>query len=43
MPKRLFNKTFKIAAVKLVTEEEISVKKVSLQLDGNANSLYRWD
>ncbi|TPR55054.1 transposase, partial [Enterococcus sp. OL5] len=42
MPRRSFDKAFKIAAVKLVTEEGFSVKEVSLQLEVHANSLYRW-
>jgi len=41
MPRLSFDKAFKIA-VKLVTEEKFSVKKVSLQLEVHANSLYRW-
>lgn len=42
MPRRSFDKAFKIAAVKLVTKEGVSVKEVSLQLEVHANSLYRW-
>ena len=42
MPRHSFDKAFKIAAVKLVTEEGVSVKEVSLQLEVHANSLYRW-
>ncbi len=42
MPRRSFDKAFKIAAVKLVTEEGFSVKEVCLQLEVHANSLYRW-
>ncbi len=42
MPRRSFDIAFKIAAVKLVTEEGFSVKEVSLQLEVHANSLYRW-
>ncbi|WP_268760903.1 transposase [Enterococcus sp. RIT-PI-f] len=42
MPRRSFDKAFKIGVVKLVTEEKFSVKKVSLQLEVHANSLYRW-
>lgn len=42
MPRRSFDKAFKIADVKLVTEEGVSVKEVSLQLEIHAKSLYRW-
>ena len=42
MPRRSFDKAFKIAAVKLVSEEGFSIKEVSLQLEVHANSLYRW-
>lgn len=42
MPRRSFDKAFKISAVKLVTEEVFSVQEVSLQLEVHANSLYRW-
>ncbi len=42
MPRRSFDKTFKIATVKLTTEEDFSVTEVSLQLEVHANSLYRW-
>lgn len=42
MPRRSFDKAFKIAAVKLVIKEGFSVKEVSLQLGVHANSLYRW-
>ena len=42
MPKRSFDKVFKIAAVKLVIEEGFSVKEVRLQLEIHANSLYGW-
>ena len=42
MPRRSFDKVFKLAAVKLVTEEGFSVKEVNLQLEVHANRLYRW-
>jgi len=42
MPRRSFDKAFKIAAVKLIIEEGFSVKEVSHQLDVHTNSLYRW-
>ncbi len=41
MPRRSFDKAFKIAAVKLVSEEGFSVKEVSLQLEVHDNSSYR--
>jgi transposase len=41
MPRRSFDKAFKIASEKLVTEEGFSVKEVSLQLEVHANCLYR--
>jgi len=42
MPRRVFDKEFKIAAVKLILEDEMDVKTVSQQLDIHPNSLYRW-
>ena len=42
MPRRNYGKQFKIQAVKLVMEEEFSVKEVSEQLEIHQNSLYRW-
>ncbi|MCR5731341.1 MAG: transposase [Sphaerochaetaceae bacterium] len=42
MPRRVFDKDFKVAAVKLILEDEMDVKTVSQQLDIHANSLYRW-
>ncbi len=42
MPRRSFDKAFKISAVKMVTEEGFSVKEFSLQLEVHANSWYRW-
>lgn len=42
MPRRSFDEAFQLAAVKLVTEEEFSVKEVSLQVEVHATSLYRW-
>lgn len=33
IPRRSFDRSFKIATVKLVTEEGFSVKEVSLQLE----------
>ncbi len=42
MPRRTYDKQFKIQAVKLVMEDEFSVKEVSEQLEVHHNSLYRW-
>lgn len=42
MPRRTYDKQFKIQAVKLVMEDEFSVKEVSEQLEIHHNSLYRW-
>lgn len=41
MPRRTYDKQFKIQAVKLVSDDEFSVKKVSEQLVIHHNSLYR--
>ncbi|OQO71979.1 transposase [Enterococcus faecalis] len=42
MPRRSFDKPFKISAVKLIAEEGFSVKEVSRELCVHTNSLYRW-
>lgn len=42
MSRRVFTREFKIAAVKLIVEEEMDVKEVAKQLGVHANSLYRW-
>ncbi|EOI53642.1 hypothetical protein I592_00368 [Enterococcus gilvus ATCC BAA-350] len=42
MPRRSFDEAFKTAAVKLIIEDDFSVKEVSNQLDVHASSLYRW-
>ena len=42
MPRRSFDKPFKISAVKLIVEEGFSVKEDSRELCVHANSLYRW-
>lgn len=42
MNRRRFDKEFKVAAVKLVLEDELAVKEVAAQLDVHHNSLYRW-
>lgn len=41
MPRRTYDKQFKIQAVKLVADDEFSVKGVSEQLVIHHNSLYR--
>ncbi|KXU01651.1 Mobile element protein [Streptococcus constellatus] len=38
----IFDKAFKLSAVRLITEEEQSVKSVSSTLGIHPNSLYRW-
>jgi transposase len=42
MQRRVFTKEFKLAAVKLVVEDEMDVKEVAKQLGVHYNSLYRW-
>jgi len=42
MQRRVFTKEFKLAAVKLVVEDEMAVKEVAKQLGVHYNSLYRW-
>ncbi len=42
MPRRSFDKVFKIVTVKLVTVKGFSVKEVSLQPEVHAKRLYRW-
>lgn len=37
-----YDKYFKIAAVKLVLEDDMSVSNVSKELSIHYNSLYRW-
>ena len=41
MQRRSFYKAFKLAAVKLVTEEGFCVKEISLHLLVHSNNLYR--
>ncbi len=41
MPRKVFDKAFKIAAVKLILEGQ-SVKMVSSTLEVHPNRLYRW-
>ena len=40
--RRTFTKEFKLQAVKLVLQEDISVKNVSQTLEISNNTLYRW-
>ena len=42
MARRSYDKQFKMAAVKLVLEDNMSVSEVSKELDIYYNSLYRW-
>lgn len=42
MVRRSYDKQFKIAAVKLVLEDNMSVSEVSNELSIHYNSLYRW-
>ena len=42
MARRSYDKQFKIAAVKLVLEDNMTVAEVSKELGIHYNSLYRW-
>lgn len=42
MSRRKFNKEFKVAAVKLVLDDEVPVSHVAQQLSVHPNSPYRW-
>lgn len=42
MPRKNFDKAFKLSAVKLILEEEQPVKMVSSTLKIHPNSLYQW-
>ena len=42
MARRSYNKQFKMAAVKLVLEDNMTVAEVSKELDIHYNSFYRW-
>ena len=42
MTRRSYDKQFKMAAVKLVLEDNMTVAEVSKELDIHYNSLYRW-
>lgn len=40
--RRKFSKEFKIQAVKLIVEDDVSVKQISKELEVSQNTLYRW-
>ena len=42
MARRIYDKQFKMAAVKLVLEENMTVAEVAKELSIHYNSLYRW-
>lgn len=42
MARRSFDRNFKLAAVKLVINDELPVSRVAKELDIHYNSLYRW-
>ena len=42
MSRKSYDKQFKVAAVKLVLEDDFSVSEVSKELSIHYNSLYRW-
>lgn len=42
MSRKSYDKPFKLAAVKLVKEDQLPVSQVSRELDVHYNSLYRW-
>ena len=42
MARRSYDKQFKMAAVKLVLEDNMTVAEVSKELDIHYNGLYRW-
>jgi len=42
MARRSYDKQFKMVAVKLVLEDNMTVAEVSKELDIHYNSLYRW-
>lgn len=42
MGRRSYDRQFKVAAVKLVLEDNMSVSEVSKELSIDYNSLYRW-
>lgn len=42
MTRKTFDKQFKIAAVKLVIEDNMTISEVSKELSIHYNTLYRW-
>lgn len=42
MARRKFDRNLKIAAVKLIADEELPVAHMAKELDIHYNSLYRW-
>ena len=40
--RRKFDRAFKLAAVKLVIDEQFPISQVSKELDVHRNSLYKW-
>lgn len=42
MARRIYDKQFKIAAVKLVLEDDMAVAEVAKELSIHYNTLYRW-
>ncbi len=42
MKRKSYDKQFKIAAVKLILEEEVPVSVVAKELEIHQNTLYRW-
>ena len=42
MSRRSFDRQFKLAAVKLIIEDQFSVAQIAKELDIHYNSLYRW-
>jgi transposase len=42
MSRRQFDRQYKLAAVKLVTEDQIPVSEVAKELGIHYNSIYRW-
>lgn len=42
MKRRTYDKQFKLAAIKMIIEEEIPVQTVASELSVHANTIYRW-
>jgi len=42
MPRRKFDRNFKLAAVKLIVADELPVAQMAKELNIHYNSLYRW-